>query len=209
MSAQKTASDKCPCDYHDTPGYSPKGDPDAPLPKPPKGGTGAVYPDTPERICTGEGDRCKPYMDGPGWGWWNKWLDRMSGEQFNALLDKIEAMPDDDFAPMFPQEPESAWIPVTERLPEDGQACWIYVNPHNRTWQAVKCAVWHGYFWRTIHGRDGAENLPRAGKRGSVTHWLPAHVPAPPKDTQGRNWRPYLHRVPATASFFHSIPKSP
>jgi len=102
MSAQKTASDKCPCDYHDTPGYSPKGDPDAPLPKPPKGGTGAVYPDTPERICTGEGDRCKPYMDGPGWGWWNKWLDRMSGEQFNALLDKIEAMPDDDFPPTFP-----------------------------------------------------------------------------------------------------------
>lgn len=65
------------------------------------------------------------------------------------------------------------WVPVTERLPERGQAILFYVGAyseiHSGTWQDASFLEHDGYSSWPAH------DDPRYG----VTHWMP--LPEPPK----------------------------
>jgi hypothetical protein len=68
----------------------------------------------------------------------------------------------------------NSWIPVTERLPEEGQRVLAYEKP-----DVIVVAEMHsrmplvgGFWWSTDNGHTAYSVFP--------THWMP--LPAPPTD---------------------------
>lgn len=103
----------------------------------------------------------------------------LSGKLAEAVSEAIKALE-------LAREAKYRWIPVTERLPEEGAKCVVLADGGPTDDLFATCAVWrrsrrghselswhipnvniHGYF-------DGAADL-----REVVTHWMP--LPPPPK----------------------------
>ena len=87
---------------------------------------------------------------------------------------RIKAIPAADV------EPKKKWIPVTERLPEDGTYLITWKN-HNA--QGV-CMAYYGYYQDGLHRSSRPDFYRYDNEWGDVpfddvTHWMP--LPEPPK----------------------------
>ena len=77
-------------------------------------------------------------------------------------------------------EPKQSWIPVTERLPEDGT---YLITWKNHTAQGV-CMAYYGYYQDGLHRSSKPDFYRYDNEWGDVTfddvtHWMP--IPEPPK----------------------------
>lgn len=90
------------------------------------------------------------------------------------------------------------WIPVTERLPDDGQECWTF-QPVNEQWYRFEKRVsLHTFFvnygqlkapsWQQLEAHAGNMMLKRYLDHQEkdpvflITHWRPFKRPEPPVD---------------------------
>ncbi|EKQ6526326.1 DUF551 domain-containing protein [Klebsiella aerogenes] len=90
----------------------------------------------------------------------------MDKEEFAALRRKIAELKRAGNSPAIPD----TWIPVSERLPEEGGRYWCYVEEQNslgKSHYQWNCS-WNGEIW------GGAMMY------GRVTHWMP--LPAAPQE---------------------------
>ena len=93
----------------------------------------------------------------------NTWLPMLQDE-FRAMADFIERV--------------QGWIPVEERLPEEGKRCLLY-TPCDRIlcvgYYAGKDERQHRHKWRLVTAMRSTQTLTK-----KVTHWLP--LPKAPKE---------------------------
>ena len=100
-----------------------------------------------------------------------KWQTRPIEDALKARIAELEAEIDQLTAHDATERQDDKWIPVSERLPEDGKPVWV-------------CTIWneqHSGF--LIDGVWGG--LFRDFREGEITHWMPLPVlPESPNDTQ-------------------------
>ena len=96
-------------------------------------------------------------------------------EELDTLLDGLEA-DNDALCETIERLKKPRWIPVTERLPENGQSCLCYyVGGEHRqlSWYSIdtfyECDSLTGFY---PHLKDSVG--------GAATHWMP--LPEPPKE---------------------------
>lgn len=67
-------------------------------------------------------------------------------------------------------ETNNGWIPVEDRLPDEGEICWIFTK-----YECIGIAYWNG-FTESFEDEGGLSIVPA----GWVTHWQPVVKPEAP-----------------------------
>ena len=64
------------------------------------------------------------------------------------------------------------WIPVTERLPDEGQECLAYAGENSFAARTILVPIWCGGFWCASNGTEYSKL--------ELRYWMP--LPEPPED---------------------------